>query len=354
MSLRSEIRVTRDAFTVDASIDVADGETVGLVGPNGSGKSTIVRALAGLVPVDGRVELDGTVLDAGGRRVPARDRAVGVVFQELRLFPHMSALDNVAFAARARGARRAGARREARAMLERMGIAERAEARPGSLSGGEAQRVALARALVRRPRLLLLDEPLAALDVGARRSVRALLGEVLAAHRGTAIVVSHDPVDVMTLAGRIVIVEGGRCVQQGPPDEIRRRPLSAYAAELVGVNVFRGVLEPIEPGVARLRTPEGDLVVALREPVPPGAEVIATLRPADVSIHTREPAGSARNVVTGPIASIAAGDRARVTVDGRPPVTAELTIGSLRALALEEGREVYASFKATEVTVVSG
>lgn len=220
MSLHAAIRVERGSLPIDVTLDAEDGETVGIVGPNGAGKSTIVAALAGLIPLDrGRIVLDGKVLEGGGRSVLARAN-IGVVFQDRRLFPHMSALDNVAFGLRAMRRARSEARSEAREMLRRMGVEDRAGARPAELSGGEAQRVALARALIRRPRLLLLDEPFSALDIAARRSVRALLGEVLAAHTGIAIVVSHDPVDVMTLADRIVVVENGRCVQQGTPDEV--------------------------------------------------------------------------------------------------------------------------------------
>jgi len=353
VSLSAHVRTHRGSFELDATIGAADGETIGLVGPNGAGKSTVVRALAGLLALDGgHMTLDGTTLDGEGIRVPVRERPVGVVFQDLRLFPNLSALDNIAFPLRAARIPRDETRRRAGELAERLGIATRKQAPPAELSGGEAQRVALARALIRRPRLLLLDEPLSALDVAARREMRTLLRAVLGSFDGIAVVVSHDPVDVMTIAGRVVILEGGHVVQDGTPEEIRRRPLSAYASEWVGVNLFRGTLSPLEPGVARLLTADGELFVAVRDPLPPETEVIATLRPSDVSIHTHPPAGSARNVIAGRISSVSIGDRARVVLAGKPPIVAELTLGSLRALDLVEGRDAFASFKATELTVV--
>ncbi|MGH9167800.1 MAG: ATP-binding cassette domain-containing protein, partial [Acidimicrobiia bacterium] len=198
MSLEVDVRVRRDSFVVEADLRAGLGETVALLGPNGAGKSTLVECLAGLLPpAAGRVTLDGEVLDEPGRRVhhPAERRSIGVVFQGLRLFPHLSAVENVAFPLRARGVGRGRARRQAIESMERLGVAGRAAARPGALSGGEAQRVALARALVFEPRLLLLDEPLSALDVQARGQIRSLVSSLLAGFEGVRLLVTHDPVE---------------------------------------------------------------------------------------------------------------------------------------------------------------
>ena len=352
-----DVVVRRGAFAVRASFEARAGQTLALLGPNGAGKSSLVGGLAGLDDVvAGRVVLDEDVLDdaATGTHVPERRRAVGVVHQELLLFPHLSALENVAFPLRAAGVTAADARRRATALLERLGIAHRSTARPAALSGGEAQRVALARALVREPHLLLLDEPLSALDVRTRVEVRDLLRRELATFDGVRVLVAHDPVDALTLADRVVILEGGRVAQAGTPDEIRTEPRTQYAADLVGVNFFRGRLEPLGDGAGRLVTTGGAIVVAMPE-TEAVAEVIATLSPADVSLHVEPPTGSARNALPGTVASIwIEAGRARVRVASDPPVVADVTTGSLERLGIREGGRVWAGFKAVEVRVEPG
>ncbi|RII86370.1 ABC transporter ATP-binding protein, partial [Clavibacter michiganensis] len=214
-------------------------------------KSTLLRALAGLAPLTaGRVALDGRELEragggapAGGSadlRVPAEGRGIGVVFQDHLLFPHLSALANVAFGPRAHGVARAVAEERARALLDRLGIAHLADRRPARLSGGQSQRVALARALVLEPALLLLDEPMAALDAGTRLDVRDLLADELRRFGGAAVLVTHDPVDALALADRIHVLEDGRQVQEGAPQEVAARPATAYVARLVGMNRLTG------------------------------------------------------------------------------------------------------------------
>jgi molybdate transport system ATP-binding protein len=357
MSLEAEVRLARGALTLDVALAVPSGSTLALLGPNGAGKSTIVQVLAGLLRPDaGRIALDGRALldTAAGVDVPPQERGVGVVFQDLLLFPHQTAEENVAFPLRARGVAPDRAAARARELLSQLGVAHRTDARPAALSGGEAQRVALARALAAEPSLLLLDEPLSALDVQARGNIRALLGRVLTTFPGSAILVTHDPVDAMTLGDRLAILEGGRITQTGPPDAVRRAPATAYAAELVGVNLFRGRLVPLEPGAARLVTDTGEIVVATSGITYDTTDgVIARLRPADIALHLEEPHGSPRNVLYGRVAAISLdGLRARVQIDSHPPVTAEITPGSVARLGLAEGIAVWASFKAVEVELV--
>ena len=360
MTLQADVVIRREGgFVVEAGVMVPAGRTVALLGPNGAGKSTFVAALAGLEPIEGgRIQLDGTLLEdpVAGVRVLSQDRPVGVVFQDLLLFPHLSALENAAFPLRARGVPRAEARREAGDLLERLGVGHRARARPGELSGGEAQRVALARALVHRPRLLLLDEPLSSLDVRARAEIRTLVRTTLAGFDGVRVLVTHDPVEAMTLADELVLLENGRITQTGTPEEIRAAPRTPYAAELVGLNLFAGRLVRLDDGAGRIETPDGDVVVAW----PPDAGqadrvggVLALLRPSDVSLYRSRPEGSARNVVSGRITSVSIeAERARVRIASSPPLVAEVTPGSVTRLGLTEGVEVWASFKAVEVTVL--
>ena len=353
MGLNVDATVRRGDFSVEASFGAEPGETVALLGPNGSGKSTLVSAIAGLGPsVDGRIELDGDVWDGDGTHAVPEKRPIGVVFQDLLLFPHLSAVENVAFPLRARGVAKADAQTRAMELLARLGAGARGEARPRDLSGGEAQRVALARALIAEPTLLLLDEPLSALDVGARARVRDLIREELARFEGVRIVVTHDPVEAATLADRLVLLEEGRVTQIGSPEEVRSAPRSRYAADLVGLNAFSGRLEPLEDGAARLVTGDGEVVVPWADGAD-GVEVMALLRPIDVTLSPEPPTGSARNVFGGAVTSIAVeSDRARVRIASEPPLIAEVTLGSVEHLGLREGVRVWASFKAVEVQVV--
>ena len=352
--LRVDVAVRRDAFDVTAKFEARAQETLALLGPNGSGKSTLVAVIAGLLPpTSGTVELDGVLLDdAPGTRAPPEERPIGVMFQDLLLFPHLSALENVAFPLRARGIERSHARQEARSLLDRLGLSDRAGARPGDLSGGEAQRVALARALVGRPSLLLLDEPLSALDAGTRVHVRELVRDELAAFPGIRLIVTHDPVEASVLADRLVLLERGRVTQTGTPEEIRNEPRTRWAADLVGLNSFHGSFSVIEEGAGRLSTEDGD-VIARRPEDWPGGDAIGLVRPADVTLSLEPPVGSARNVLRGRVTSVAIeGDRARVRIASHPPVVAEVTVGSVERLGLAEGTLVWASFKAVEVQVL--
>jgi molybdate transport system ATP-binding protein len=354
VSLRAEISAARGPFDVTATIAAEEGETLALLGPNGAGKTTVVLALAGLIPSTGTIELDDVRLD----ELPPEGRSLGVAFQGGALFPHLSALANVAFPLRARGVGRRQACREASATLSRLAPDVRSDARPTALSGGEAQRVALARAVVHRPSLLLLDEPSSGLDVRGRAELRPVLVDTLASFPGVRVLVTHDPVEAMTLGDRVVIIEAGRITQQGTFDDVRRTPRSRYAAELVGVNLFTGRLVPIDGGAGLLVTTEGDVVVGWPEDLPRSTvdDVTATLRPSDVVVHVGRPThGSARNVWRGAIEDLAIhGDRVRVRIASRPPLVAEVTAGSVEDLRLARGAEVWASFKAVEVEISLG
>jgi molybdate transport system ATP-binding protein len=351
MSLTAEVGVEIGTFRLDVALDVAPGQTVAIVGPNGSGKTTLLRTLAGLRGLTtGRISLDGAVLDdpATGAYLPPEQRPIGVVFQDDRLFPHLTALDNVAFGLRARGLRRREARLQASGWLDRVGLAERAEARPAELSGGQAQRVALARALATDPALLLLDEPLAALDATTRNEVRRDLRRHLTTFAGVRLLITHDPVDAAVLADHMVVLDEGRVAQTGTPAEITSRPRTPWVAELAGTNLFTGVAAD---GVVALDGARA-LVVADRVAAGP---VMALVHPRAVALHLARPAGSARNAWAGSVASLEpVGDRVRVRVVGDPTVTAEVTAGAVRDLELVEGSMVWVAIKATEIDVYPG
>ena len=335
---------------LDVGFTVEAGEVVALLGPNGAGKTTIVRALAGLVPIDsGHITLDGNVLDdpTAQRFVPTEQRPVGVVFQDHLLFPRMSALDNVAFGLRARGARRAEANDAAMQWLRRLGLAHLAHERPDALSGGQAQRVALARALATDPRLLLLDEPLAALDASTRVHVRAELRRHLATFEGVRILVTHDPIDALVLADRLVVIEAGRITQSGVPAEITSRPATRYVADLVGINLLHGRLEG---GVVHLEG-GGSLTVAPPDR-PPDGEVAVVIRPQAIALYPTCPEGSPRNTWEATIEYLEdERDRIRATLVGPVPVTAEITASAARTLDLRTGQRIWASIKAVDIGV---
>jgi len=243
VTLCADVDVQLDGFHEDVHLDVADGEVVAVLGPNGAGKTTLLRALGGVLPLTGgRIVLDDTVLDdpAQGVLVPPERRSCGLVFQEHLLFPHLDALANVAFGPRRRGASKSDAVAVSRDWLERLDVAHLAHQRPHSLSGGQSQRVALARALATGPRLLLLDEPMAALDVTQRSAVRRLLRDHVAQSGASCVLVTHDPLDATALSDTIVLVDAGRVVQRGTAADVTRRPVSPWVARLLGVNLLRG------------------------------------------------------------------------------------------------------------------
>ncbi|MBS3940064.1 MAG: ABC transporter ATP-binding protein [Actinobacteria bacterium] len=346
MSLAVEVTARRGDFVLDAHVEVADGEVLALLGPNGAGKTSLLRIVAGLErPDTGRVEIGGLVVDdlGAGSHVPAAERRVGMVFQDHLLFPHLDLTDNVAFGPRSRGTGRREAARVALDWLERVGLAERAGEQPSALSGGQAQRVALARALAGDPAVLLLDEPLAALDVETRQEVRGLLREHLRAFAGPVVLVTHDPLEALTLADRLVVLEDGRVTQAGTPAEVARHPRSAWVARLVGVNLLRGEAAGTEVTVGR---------ATLTTAEPAYGPVDVLFHPHAVALHRTEPGGSPRNTWRAVVDGMdVEGARVRVHLDGPLAVVAEVTPAAVAELGLADGVEVWAAVKAVELQV---
>ena len=344
MSLKARVKIIRAGFELDVLLDVDDGETVAVLGPNGAGKTTLLRALAGLASMDGRVELDGEVLEdsAQGLYVPTERRQIGLVFQDHVLFPHLTVLDNVAFGLQAQG--RGDARQVARRWLERAGLENKAGSMPRELSGGQAQRVALLRTLATEPKLLLLDEPLSALDVTIRAEVRRELSRQLASFRGVRLLVTHDPVEAIALADRLVVLENGRIVQSGTPEEVTARPRSRFVADLAGVNLLRG-----KSHGDHIKLANGASIAA---PDAGEGDVFAVIHPRAVALFLVRPDGTPRNVWQGETESIDLhGERVRVRVSGPVPLVAEVTPSAVCALHLTAGAPVWVAVKATEVSV---
>jgi len=317
--------VQRGGFRLDVALAVAPGEVVAVVGPNGSGKSTFLRALAGLEPLaSGTLHLDGALLEGEpGTRTPPEDRCLGLVLQEPLLFPHLSARDNVAFPLRARAWRRPAARAEADRWLGLVGVVpELAARRPRALSGGQQQRVALARALIGDPRLLLLDEPLAAVDVEARAELRALVRERISAFTGVTLLVTHDPLEALALADRLVVLDAGRVRQDAPPGEVAAAPQTTYVATLLGLNLLCGNASAGTATVADARVPS-----ALTGPV------LAAVRPAALIFdHTGTTIGSYRVDALEPTPT-----GVRVLLGG---LLAETTAADVTRLGLAPGQQV--------------
>ncbi len=346
MTLEAHIHVDLDRLSLDAALTAEPGSVTVVLGPNGAGKTTILRTLSGTVSLDaGTVRLGGRVLDdpEAGQFVAAEDRDIGYVHQDLLLFPHLSVRENVAFGPRSRGMQRDQAQQRAEHWLERVGLIDLADARPATLSGGQAQRVALARALVTDPDLLLLDEPLAALDVATRTATRRELRHHLDGFAGPTVLVTHDPVDALTLADQVVVIEAGQVTQAGPIAEVASRPRTRYVAELLGTNLLAG-------RATGRRIAVGSVEVEVAEALDGAA--FAIISPRAVTIGVRQPEGSARNVWPATVTDIdLLGDRVRVTarLTAGVELVAEITPAAVATLGLVGGSPVWVSVKATEV-----
>ncbi|MEV7590956.1 ABC transporter permease [Streptomyces sp. NPDC089922] len=328
------------------TLDAEPGTTIAVVGENGAGKTTLLRALLGLTP---RAHAALRLGDTDVTALPPHKRQVAWVPQDGALFPHLSALANTAYGLRARRVPRAEARREAQDWLDRLGVGHLAHRRPAQLSGGQAQRVALARALAARPRLLLLDEPLAALDQTTRAHVRHTLRTHLAGFGGVCLIVTHDPVEAVSLADRVLVLADGLALQDAPPAEVSRHPRSPWVARMLGRNAWPGTASADGLALAE----GGRLVVA--DALPEGAPALAIIAPEAVSVHRERPGGSPRNVWPGTVREITAvGSRLRVLVSsaGAPDLVAEITPEASAELGLADGTDVWTSVKATEVTLV--
>lgn len=328
------------------TLSAGPGTTLAVVGPNGAGKTTLLRALLGLTPRSrARLRLG----DVDVSDLPPHRRGVAWVPQDGALFPHLTALGNTAYGLRARGVPRREARRRAQEWLDRLGVGHLSARRPAQVSGGQAQRVALARALAARPRLLLLDEPLAALDQTTRAQVRHTLRTHLDGFGGVCLIVTHDPVEAVSLADRVLVLDDGRALQDAPPAEVTRHPRSPWVARMLGRNAW--------PGTATAEGLDlsggGRLVVA--EPLPAGTPALAVIAPEAVSVHREKPGGSPRNVWPGTVREItSSGSRLRVLVasDQAPDLVAEITPQAAAELGLADGVSVWTGVKATEATVV--
>jgi len=347
VSLQAQLQARVGSFDLDVDLSIAPGEVVALLGPNGAGKTSVLRALAGLLTIDaGRIALDGIVLDepANAIRMPVEQRPIGVVFQDYLLFPHLSVLENVAFGLRSRGVGRTTATARARSWLDRVGLGPAANRKPGSLSGGQAQRVALVRALATDPALLLLDEPMAALDVSTRVELRRELRQHLESFRGVRLLVTHDPVEAMAMADRLIVLEHGRVLQTGSPAEVTQRPRSRYVADLVGVNLFRGTARQ---NVITISGGGSLTAVGVTD-----GDVFAVVHPRTVALYRARPDGTPRNVWEGRATDLdLQGDRVRVRLEGSPSIVAEVTPAAVRELGLDRGDQVWIGVKATEVDV---
>ena len=342
MSVTARIVTSVGDFHLDAQLACAPGETVALLGPNGAGKSVIVKAIAGLQPIErGCIRIDSTPVDepASTTFIPPEHRRVGVVFQDYLLFPHMTVRQNIEF-----GPRNLKVTGTTQPWIERLDLTELLERKPAQLSGGQSQRVAIARALATNPRALLLDEPLAALDAATKQGVRGQLRHFLTDFEHGTILVTHDPLDALVLADRIVVVEDGRVTQQGPTAEVASQPRTDYLAKVLGVNLLRGdVYEDV-------MTPDGggSLVVSTDLEGP----AVVVIRPQAITLHANKPEGSARNVWESTVLGIETHhDQVRVALSGPPELTAAITHAAVADLKLVPGQRVWMSLKATDTDV---
>lgn len=366
------------AFHLTTTLAAESGKTTVLLGESGSGKSTILRLLAGLLDLEhGQIVVDGITYADSEKRlmVPPQERPFGYVFQDYVLFPHLSIFENVAFGLRAQRIARPIVRARVEQVLKQVQLTGLASRRPSQISGGQQQRVALARALVLQPKLLLLDEPLSALDIQTKRETRQELRHILAQAGITTVLVTHDYLDALLFGHHIVVLDHGQVIQHGSQQDLMERPHSSYVAELVGLNFLRGRVvryeadtlctialgtRPDEQGVELEATLEDHQSSANRPQI--GDEASVVVDPRSITLYRSPPDGSARNLLRGdivqviPVGSGAQGHmRVTLRIDAFPhPLTAEVTRVSVTHLGLQEGISIYATFKAVEARAYAG
>ncbi|WP_415974537.1 sulfate/molybdate ABC transporter ATP-binding protein [Rhodococcus sp. 077-4] len=351
------LRATLGVRKIDLELDAVEGETVAILGPNGAGKSTLLQLVSGVaVPDNGLVRLGEDVLTdtASKTVVPIHARGVATLAQDALLFPHMTARTNVAFAPRSAGANRSAAGAVADRWLDAVGASHLADRRPGQLSGGQAQRIAIARALAADPKLLLLDEPLAALDVDTAPAIRRVLRAVLRESARTALIVTHDLLDVVALADSVAVVEGGRVVERGSVAEVLTAPRSEFGARIAGVNLLSGRAVDADD-TTTLNTSWG-LQVHGSGRYDTGTALVAVFSPAAVSVHPTAPHASPRNVFEVEIEELEVQGsgirvRSRPHPDGSPGMAADITPAAVSDLGLEPGRTVFFVVKSREVAL---
>jgi molybdate transport system ATP-binding protein len=354
-SLLVEARTRLGELELDVAVEVGAGECLALAGPSGAGKTSVLRVVAGLLrPERGRVVADGvTWLDTGSRiDLPPERRSCGYVFQEYALFPHLSAWQNVAYALR--GVPRGERRGRAVELLDRFGLGPRANDRPRTLSGGERQRVAVARVLARDPGVLLLDEPLSALDARTRAGAARELAAVLRDLDLPALLVTHDFAEAAQLGDRVGVIDAGRIIQEGSPTELAAAPRSAFVADFTGAVVLTGFAGAGSDGLTRVELDGGGTVLS----TDPGAGPVAvSVYPWEIAIEPAgdEPHGSSQNRLVAEVLSITTvGNRVRLGLAGPQPLTAEITAASAERLGLRIGAQVAATWKAAATRVVAG
>jgi molybdate transport system ATP-binding protein len=354
VALRAEARTRLGALELDVALVVHSGECLALAGPSGAGKTSVLRIAAGLVrPRRGVVEANGEIWLDTERDVdvPPERRRCGYVFQEYALFPHLSAWQNVAYPLR--GMPRAQRRERALELLGRFGLRELAEARPRTLSGGERQRVAVARALARRPAVLLLDEPLSALDARTRASASRELAAVLRDVEVPALLVTHDFAEAAQLGDRVGVIDSGRVVQQGTASELAAAPRSAFVADFTGAVVLTGVARRGRAGLTEVALDGGGMIAS----TDPGEGAVAvSVYPWEIAIEPAgEPAhGSTQNRLPVEVLSVTiVGNRVRVGLAGPQPLAAEITQPAAQGLDLRAGSRVTASWKAAATRLVA-
>nr|WP_215550108.1 ATP-binding cassette domain-containing protein [Amycolatopsis sp. CA-230715] len=344
--MRADIAVRRGGFDLAAEFEVPAGGVLAVLGPNGSGKSTVLGCLAGLLrPGRGEVVLGERLLTGTGVHVPPHQRRVGLLAQDPLLFPHLSVVDNVAFAPKARGLSTRQAREVAARWLSEVDAHELADRKPAQLSGGQAQRVAIARALAGEPDLLLLDEPFAALDVDATPAIRALLRRILRGGDRATVLVTHDPLDALTLADTVLVLSEGVVVERGPTKEVLSAPRTAFTARIAGLNLISGTAVP-----EGLRTGDGTVIAGMLAPeAVAGQPAVAVFAPNAVAVYAGEAHGSPRNTIEAEIGALEPhGPVVRLRAGA---LAADLTPAAVAELGLEPGVVVRLAVKATTVAV---